>query len=187
MLLSALHSPLQQFTLLIECSSSCYNPWLREVLYFLSCVRSKQTLVSTMSRKLVSNHISGPRTALNVFFNAHARVTPLASNKVSKSANSPKEILYRERANDVHFDFWCCGHLQPLAATCSGSHLQPLVTQASKFQHCTLSSLCKNCKISSSLALQNFRIYSRKSLGLFLRRTALQKYWFSSELHAEKS
>ena len=47
-----------------------------------------------MSRKLVSNHISGPRTALNVFFNAHARVTPLASNKVSKSANSPKEILY---------------------------------------------------------------------------------------------
>ena len=73
---------------------------------------------------------------------------------------------YRERANDVHFDFWFCSHLQPLAATCSGSHLQPLVTQASKFQHCTLSSLCKNCKISSSLALQKIRIYSRKSLGL---------------------
>ena len=77
----------------------------------------------------------------------------------------------QNRANDVHFNFWFCNHLQPLAATCSGSHLaatlQPLVTQTSKFQHCTLSSLCKKCKISSSLALQKFRIYSRKSLGLF--------------------
>ena len=54
-----------------------------------------------------------------------------------------------------------------LAVTCSRLLRQPPVTQASKLQHCTLSSLCQNGKISSSLALQKFGIYSRKSLGLF--------------------
>ena len=71
----------------------------------------------------------------------------------------------REGANAVHFDFWFCSHLQPLAQVATW---QPLVTQASKFQHCTLSSLCKTViKSSSSLALQKFELYSRKSLGLF--------------------
>ena len=77
----------------------------------------------------------------------------------------------RERANDVHVDFWFCSHLQPLAQAATwqpiGGHLQPLVTQASKCQHCTLSSLFKNCKISSSLALQKFGLFSRESLGSF--------------------
>ena len=51
--------------------------------------------------------------------------------------------IRRERANDVHFDFWFC------------SHLQPLVTQASKLQHLHF----------EFLAVQKFGIYYRKSLG----------------------
>ena len=73
-----------------------------------------------------------------------------------------------------------CSHLQPLAATCSDSHLQPLVPQASKFQYCqycTLRSLCKNCKISSSLALQKVRIlFSEKSWIFFLSRLFLREF-----------
>ena len=58
----------------------------------------------------------------------------------------------RERANDVHFEFWFCSHLQPL-----GSHLSLKQVNFNT---------CKNCKISS-LALQKFGIYSRTSLGSF--------------------
>ena len=93
----------------------------------------------------------------------------------------------QNRANDVHFNFWFCNHLQPLAATCSGSHLaatlQPLVTQTSKFQHCTLSSLCKKCKISSSLALQSLEFILGKVLDYFMisPRAAREKNGISSQ------
>ena len=74
-----------------------------------------------------------------------------------------------------------CSHLlrQPL-----GSHLQPLVTQASKLQHCTLSSSSKKCKVSSSLALQKLGIYSPKSLGIFHHfsaRSSREKTGISSQ------
>ena len=68
----------------------------------------------------------------------------------------------RERANNVHFGFLFCSHLlrQPL-----GNHLS---LKQINFDACTLNSFCKNCKISSSLALQKkLGSYSRKSLGLF--------------------
>ena len=86
--------------------------------------------------------------------------------------SSPKRILFRlsapfcrERANDLHFDFWFCSHLQPLAQAATW---QPLVTQARKLQHCTLSSLCKNGKTSSSLALQKFVFFLGKILDYFM-------------------
>ena len=79
--------------------------------------------------------------------------------------------------------------LKSLAATCSGSYLQPLVAQTSKFQHCTLSSLRKNCKISSPLPLQKFGIYSRKSIGLFhdfSARSSRENRNFFAERHCRR-
>ena len=77
-----------------------------------------------------------------------------------------KDQHRRERANVVHFEFWFCSHLlrQPL-----GSHLQPLVTQASKFQHVMISPRAALGKtgISSqnSIAEIEIVVFSRAACG----------------------
>ena len=82
---------------------------------------------------------------------------PLLSLCFAKQTpSSPYQATFR--------DFCLCIHLQPLA---QAAIWQPLAATCHSSKHCTLSSLCKSCKISSWLALQKFGTYYRKSLGLF--------------------